>query len=70
MRLWLLGSGSKGNALLVESGDTRVLIDAGFSARRIADRLDQLGVPPQSIAALLLTHEHDDHISAVATAEM
>ena len=68
MRLWMLGSGSKGNAVLVESGDTRVLIDAGFSARRIAERLGQIGVAPQSISALLLTHEHRDHVSGVATA--
>ena len=68
MRLWMLGSGSKGNAVLVESGDTRVLIDAGFSARRLAALLDQVGVLPQSVDALLLTHEHSDHVSAVATA--
>ncbi|MBV9879120.1 MAG: MBL fold metallo-hydrolase [Gemmatirosa sp.] len=68
MRLWTLGSGSKGNAVLIESGDTRVLVDAGFSARRLAERLDRIGVAPQSIQALLLTHEHADHVSAVATA--
>jgi phosphoribosyl 1,2-cyclic phosphodiesterase len=68
VRLWLLGSGSKGNAVLVEAGDTRVLIDAGFSARRIAERLGQIGVAPQSICALLLTHEHSDHVSGVTTA--
>lgn len=65
MRLWLLGSGSKGNALLVECGDTRVLVDAGFSARRIAERLQRIGVDPASICALLLTHEHSDHVCGV-----
>jgi glyoxylase-like metal-dependent hydrolase (beta-lactamase superfamily II) len=68
MRLWLLGSGSKGNALLVECGETRVLIDAGFSARRLGERLQQIGVAPQSIQALLLTHEHWDHVGGVASA--
>ncbi len=62
MRLWTLGSGSKGNAVLVECGETRVLVDAGFSARRIAERLSAIGVDPRSISALLLTHEHRDHV--------
>jgi phosphoribosyl 1,2-cyclic phosphodiesterase len=52
----------------VESGDTRVLVDAGFSGRRLAERLGQIGVAPQSIMALLLTHEHSDHVSGVASA--
>lgn len=65
MRLWTLGSGSKGNAVLVECGETRVLVDAGFSARRIAERLATIGVDPRSISALLLTHEHTDHVSAL-----
>lgn len=68
MRLWILGSGSKGNAVLLECGDTRVLVDAGFSARKLAERLQQIGVAPQSIQALLLTHEHSDHVSGAATA--
>lgn len=68
MRLWVLGSGSKGNAVLLECGDTRVLVDAGFSARMLATRLREIGVEPQSIDALVLTHEHSDHVSGVATA--
>jgi phosphoribosyl 1,2-cyclic phosphodiesterase len=68
MRLWVLGSGSKGNAVLIECGDTRVVVDAGFSGRRLAERLQQVGVAPQSISALLLTHEHSDHVSGVASA--
>jgi len=68
VRLWMLGSGSKGNAVLVESGETRVLVDVGFSARRIAEKLKQIGVAPESISALLLTHEHSDHVSGVRTA--
>ena len=68
MRLWTLGSGSKGNAVLLECGGTRVLVDAGFSARRLAERLGVIGVDPRSIAALVLTHEHTDHVSAVESA--
>jgi len=68
MRLWMLGSGSKGNAVLLECGDTRVLVDIGFSSRRLAERLQQIGVAPQSIQALLVTHEHSDHVSGAPTA--
>jgi phosphoribosyl 1,2-cyclic phosphodiesterase len=64
----MLSSGSKGNAVLLECGDTRVLIDAGISARRLAERLTAIGVAPQSIQALFLTHEHNDHVSGVTTA--
>jgi phosphoribosyl 1,2-cyclic phosphodiesterase len=56
-----LGSGSSGNALLVQSGETSVLVDAGFSARLLAGRLRSLGVAPTSLSAILLTHEHGDH---------
>lgn len=62
MRLWTLGSGSKGNALLLECGETRVLVDAGFSARRIGERLGSIAVDPRSISALVVTHEHRDHV--------
>ena len=68
MRLWVLGSGSKGNAVLLECNDTRVLVDAGFSARRLAERLHGIGVDPASISALVLTHEHSDHISGAVNA--
>lgn len=68
MRLWVLGSGSKGNALLFECGETRVLVDAGFSARRLTERLRHVGVAPESVNALVLTHEHSDHVCGVASA--
>jgi phosphoribosyl 1,2-cyclic phosphodiesterase len=68
MRLWVLGSGSKGNALLLECGETRVLVDAGFSARRLAARLGEINVDPSSIGALVLTHEHSDHITGAVSA--
>jgi len=58
----LLASGSRGNALLVETAGTRILIDAGLSARQLCRRLDTLGVAPESLDALLITHEHGDHV--------
>ncbi|MEO5590557.1 MAG: MBL fold metallo-hydrolase [Gemmatimonadaceae bacterium] len=61
MKLCVLGSGSRGNAVLIQSRDTRVLIDAGFSPRGMLRRLSSIGVDPQSIEALIVTHEHCDH---------
>ena len=61
MRLAVLGSGSKGNALLVECGSTRVLVDCGFGAKELLQRLAQIDVTPQSITALVVTHGHSDH---------
>ena len=69
MRLWSLGSGSKGNALLVECGDTRVLVDAGFPARTLAARLVAIGVEPSSITACVVTHEHIDHVRGAGVAQ-
>ena len=61
LRIVPLGSGSRGNATLIEAGSTRLLVDAGLSARTLARRLEGLGVPPRSLAAILLSHEHHDH---------
>jgi phosphoribosyl 1,2-cyclic phosphodiesterase len=66
MRFASLGSGSEGNGLLVESGRTRVLIDCGFTLAESTRRLARLGVAPESLAALVVTHEHADHVSGVA----
>ena len=66
MRFASLGSGSEGNALVVEVGDTRVLIDCGFRVRDTVARLWRLGLAPESISAILVTHEHADHIGGVA----
>jgi phosphoribosyl 1,2-cyclic phosphodiesterase len=66
IRFASLGSGSKGNALLVEAGGTRVLVDCGFGARETAARLERLGVAPESVVAVLVTHEHGDHVGGVA----
>ena len=66
MRFASLGSGSEGNALVVEVGDTRILIDCGFRVRDTVLRLRRLGVAPESLSAILVTHEHADHIGGVA----
>ncbi len=63
MRFASLGSGSRGNALIVESGSTRVLLDCGFSVRETERRLARLGVDAGSISSILVTHEHSDHIA-------
>ena len=61
MRLVPLGSGSTGNATLIELGGSAILVDAGLSARQLELRLDSVGVDPSSIAGIFLTHEHGDH---------
>ena len=61
MRVVPLASGSRGNATLVEFGSTRLLVDAGLSARELGRRLGQVSVPPESVDGLLLSHEHNDH---------
>ncbi len=63
MRCIVLGSGSRGNATLIEAGSTRVLVDNGFSAKELLARLQQVAIEPESITALLLTHEHNDHVA-------
>lgn len=62
LRVVVLGSGSGGNAVVVESAGRRILIDAGFSCRELERRMKAVGLDPASIAALFLTHEHDDHV--------
>jgi phosphoribosyl 1,2-cyclic phosphodiesterase len=63
--LTVLGSGSGGNCALVTSDRCRILIDAGFSARRISQGLQSLGIEPESLDGILLTHEHSDHIAGL-----
>jgi phosphoribosyl 1,2-cyclic phosphodiesterase len=62
MRVWVLGSGSAGNAVLLESDGTRLLIDAGFGPRTLARRLKLAGVDAASVAACVVTHDHSDHV--------
>jgi phosphoribosyl 1,2-cyclic phosphodiesterase len=61
----VLGSGSKGNCTVLASSRTKLLVDAGFSCREICRRLAAAGHDPSSIDAILISHEHSDHISAV-----
>lgn len=61
MRLTVLGSGSTGNAVLLVAGETRVLVDAGLSARETARRLALVGEDPARLDGVVITHEHGDH---------
>lgn len=61
IKFTVLGSGSTGNAVLISSENTRILVDAGLSAREILKRLAAVGVDPADIDAVLITHEHSDH---------
>lgn len=62
-----LYSGSSGNSLFIENNDTKILVDAGVSNKKIIDALDSINVKPEEIDALLVTHEHSDHIQSVGT---
>ena len=64
--LYVLGSGSRGNCVAVESDGVAVLVDAGFSAREIERRAETAGLPLERVAALVLTHEHGDHARGAA----
>ncbi len=61
LRFSVLGSGSAGNSSVICHGDTRVLVDAGLSAKQLALRLEAIGIDPDSLTAVVLTHEHGDH---------
>lgn len=65
MRFASLGSGSRGNATLVEHGETCLLIDCGFTMKETLKRLARLGKEPDQLDALLVTHEHSDHASGI-----
>jgi phosphoribosyl 1,2-cyclic phosphodiesterase len=60
-----LGSGSQGNALVFESGTTRLLLDCGFNLREVRARLGRLGLVPEDLAGIIVTHEHSDHSGGV-----
>ena len=66
MRFASLGSGSQGNSLVVEAGRTRLLLDCGFGLAAALNRLGRLGLVAEDLAAIVVTHEHDDHIGGVA----
>src|SRR3979411_2237771 len=61
MKISVLGSGSTGNSVLLVANGTRVLVDAGLSARETARRMSALGEDPNSLDGILITHEHGDH---------
>ena len=63
----ILGSGSGGNCAYLESDDTRILIDAGFSFRQIRQRLESIGRTPETLTGILITHEHLDHVQGLMT---
>jgi len=65
MKFCVLGSGSKGNATYLESDGTSILIDAGMSGKELDKRLSAIGVELSTIDAILVTHEHNDHIQGV-----
>lgn len=65
IRYAMLGSGSAGNATVVCAGSTRVLVDCGFPAADTARRLARLGLAPEDLDAVLVTHEHGDHLGGV-----
>lgn len=68
MRLACLGSGSRGNSVLVEAGETLLLIDAGFSGVELERRLTRLEIEPEEIDAVVVTHEHRDHTGGIGVA--
>lgn len=66
MRMTVLASGSKGNSTVIASSKTRVLVDAGLSCRELLKRMAVAGEDPSSLDAILITHEHQDHIAGLA----
>ena len=66
IRFASLGSGSSGNATIVERDNTRVMMDCGFSLGETKARLERLGLAPSQLTAIVVTHEHDDHLGGVA----
>lgn len=65
MKFCVLGSGSRGNCTYIEAGKTRLLLDAGFSGKEIARRLALIHCDPEQLTALIVTHEHGDHVAGV-----
>jgi phosphoribosyl 1,2-cyclic phosphodiesterase len=65
IRVAALGSGSSGNSLLIQAGETTLLIDCGFSMKESIARMYQLGVSPTDLDAVLISHEHGDHVKGI-----
>jgi phosphoribosyl 1,2-cyclic phosphodiesterase len=66
VRFTVLASGSKGNATVLSGGRTRILVDCGLSCRELFRRMRQAGEEPETLDAILITHEHSDHVGGVA----
>lgn len=66
VRMTVLASGSKGNSTVVSSARTRILVDAGLSCRELMKRLRAAGETPETLNAILITHEHQDHVQGLA----
>ena len=62
----MLASGSTGNAAFLATSKTRILIDAGLSVRDLTRRLAEIGEKPEDLDAVLITHEHSDHVAGLA----
>src|ERR1700687_5529246 len=67
VKVSMLASGSRGNCAIVASARTRILVDAGISCRETFKRMKSLGEDPQALSAILITHEHSDHVYGLAT---
>jgi phosphoribosyl 1,2-cyclic phosphodiesterase len=65
MRVSILASGSLGNATLIESGDTKILIDAGLNCKKLTERMAQVGVRPEQLTAICCSHGHADHVAGL-----
>jgi phosphoribosyl 1,2-cyclic phosphodiesterase len=65
MEVCILASGSSGNAIYIASEKTRLLIDAGLSARQVALRLNEIGVEPEHLSGICVSHEHGDHVAGI-----
>lgn len=65
MRMTVLASGSKGNSAVVSSSGTRILVDAGLSCRELMRRMAMVGENPETLDAILITHEHADHVAGL-----
>src|SRR5690349_11616948 len=66
MRMTVLASGSKGNSTVIASPSTTILVDAGLSCRELLKRMKAAGEDPASLSAILITHEHQDHVTGLA----
>src|ERR1700758_2250814 len=66
VRFTVLASGSKGNSTIVSGGHTRILVDAGLSCRELCRRMKLAGEDPATLDAIIVTHEHQDHVNGLA----